>query len=101
MVSPSSVAAATGQANVTADIQSPTRTKGLNLNIPFLHEVNTTKNRLSLTTHYVSPAITVITANSFLCRRVGLISDGRARIFILSDFERNDKANDNNYQFNC
>ncbi|MCO9667053.1 TonB-dependent receptor, partial [Salmonella enterica subsp. enterica serovar Montevideo] len=25
------------------DIQSPTRTKGLNLNIPFLHEVNTTK----------------------------------------------------------
>ncbi|EBS0625122.1 colicin I receptor, partial [Salmonella enterica subsp. enterica serovar Agona] len=21
--------------------------------------------------------------------------------FILSDFERNDKANDNNYQFNC
>ncbi|EAO0506750.1 colicin I receptor, partial [Salmonella enterica subsp. enterica serovar Anatum] len=26
---------------------------------------------------------------------------GRARIFILSDFERNDKANDNNYQFNC
>ncbi|ECS2156069.1 colicin I receptor, partial [Salmonella enterica subsp. enterica serovar Kentucky] len=23
------------------------------------------------------------------------------RIFILSDFERNDKANDNNYQFNC
>lgn len=29
------------------------------------------------------------------------MSDGRARIFILSDFERNDKANDNNYQFNC
>ncbi len=28
------------------------------------------------------------------------MSDGRARIFILSDFERNDKANDNNYQFN-
>ncbi|EAQ2195519.1 colicin I receptor, partial [Salmonella enterica] len=28
-------------------------------------------------------------------------SDGRARIFILSDFKRNDKANDNNYQFNC
>ncbi len=26
------------------------------------------------------------------------MSDGRARIFILSDFERNDKANDNNYQ---
>ncbi len=29
------------------------------------------------------------------------MSDGRARIFILSDFERNDKANDNYYQFNC
>ncbi len=29
------------------------------------------------------------------------MSDGRARIFILSDLERNDKANDNNYQFNC
>lgn len=29
------------------------------------------------------------------------MSDGRARIFILSDFERNDKAKDNNYQFNC
>lgn len=29
------------------------------------------------------------------------MSDGRARIFILSDFERKDKANDNNYQFNC
>ncbi|EAN6676373.1 colicin I receptor, partial [Salmonella enterica] len=29
------------------------------------------------------------------------MSDGRARIFILSDFKRNDKANDNNYQFNC
>ncbi len=29
------------------------------------------------------------------------MSDGRARIFILSDFERNGKANDNNYQFNC
>lgn len=29
------------------------------------------------------------------------MSDGRARIFILSDFERIDKANDNNYQFNC
>ncbi len=29
------------------------------------------------------------------------MSDGRARIFILSDFERNDKASDNNYQFNC
>lgn len=29
------------------------------------------------------------------------MSDGRARIFILSDFERNDEANDNNYQFNC
>lgn len=29
------------------------------------------------------------------------MNDGRARIFILSDFERNDKANDNNYQFNC
>lgn len=29
------------------------------------------------------------------------MSDGRARIFILSDFERNDKANDNNYHFNC
>lgn len=29
------------------------------------------------------------------------MSDGRARIFILSDFERNDKAYDNNYQFNC
>lgn len=29
------------------------------------------------------------------------MSDGRARIFILSDSERNDKANDNNYQFNC
>lgn len=29
------------------------------------------------------------------------MSDGRARIFILSDFERNDKANDNNYQFSC
>lgn len=29
------------------------------------------------------------------------MSDGRARIFILSDFERNDKANDNKYQFNC
>lgn len=29
------------------------------------------------------------------------MSDGRARIFILSDFERNDKANDYNYQFNC
>lgn len=29
------------------------------------------------------------------------MSDGRARIFILSDFERNDKANDNSYQFNC
>lgn len=29
------------------------------------------------------------------------MSDGRARIFILSDFYRNDKANDNNYQFNC
>lgn len=28
------------------------------------------------------------------------MSDGRARIFILSDFESNDKANDNNYQFN-
>lgn len=28
------------------------------------------------------------------------MSDGRARIFILSDFKRNDKANDNNYQFN-
>lgn len=28
------------------------------------------------------------------------MSDGRARIFILSDFDRNDKANDNNYQFN-
>lgn len=25
------------------------------------------------------------------------MSDGRARIFILSDFKRNDKANDNNY----
>lgn len=29
------------------------------------------------------------------------MSDGSARIFILSDFDRNDKANDNNYQFNC
>lgn len=29
------------------------------------------------------------------------MSDGRARIFILSDFDRNDKVNDNNYQFNC
>lgn len=29
------------------------------------------------------------------------MSDGRARIFILSDFDRNDKANDNIYQFNC
>lgn len=29
------------------------------------------------------------------------MSDGRARIFILSDFKRNDKANDNDYQFNC
>ncbi len=29
------------------------------------------------------------------------MSDGRARIFILSDYDRNDKANDNNYQFNC
>lgn len=29
------------------------------------------------------------------------MSDGRARISILSDFDRNDKANDNNYQFNC
>lgn len=29
------------------------------------------------------------------------MSDGRARIFILSDIDRNDKANDNNYQFNC
>lgn len=29
------------------------------------------------------------------------MSDGRARIFILSDFDRNDKANDNNYLFNC
>ncbi len=29
------------------------------------------------------------------------MSDGRARIFIFSDLERNDKANDNNYQFNC
>lgn len=29
------------------------------------------------------------------------MSDDRARIFILSDFDRNDKANDNNYQFNC
>lgn len=29
------------------------------------------------------------------------MSDGRTRIFILSDFDRNDKANDNNYQFNC
>lgn len=29
------------------------------------------------------------------------MSDGRARIFILSDFDRNYKANDNNYQFNC
>lgn len=29
------------------------------------------------------------------------MSDGRARIFILSDFDRNDKANDNNYKFNC
>ncbi len=29
------------------------------------------------------------------------MSDGRARIFILSDFERNDKANDKNYQFTC
>lgn len=29
------------------------------------------------------------------------MSDGRARIFILSNFDRNDKANDNNYQFNC
>lgn len=29
------------------------------------------------------------------------MSDGRARIFILSDFDRNDKANDINYQFNC
>ncbi len=29
------------------------------------------------------------------------MSDGRARIFILSDLDRNDKANDNNYQFNC
>ncbi len=29
------------------------------------------------------------------------MSDGRARILILSDFDRNDKANDNNYQFNC
>ncbi|EAW1720295.1 colicin I receptor [Salmonella enterica subsp. indica] len=101
MVSPSSVAAATGQASVTADIQSPTRTKGLNLNIPFLHEVNTTKK--SVIAHN---ALRFACDNSyhgelFLCRQVGLISDGRARIFILSDFERNDKANDNNYQFNC
>lgn len=29
------------------------------------------------------------------------MSDGRARIFILSDYDRNDKANDNNYQSNC
>ena len=29
------------------------------------------------------------------------MSDGRARFFILSDFDRNDKANDNTYQFNC
>lgn len=29
------------------------------------------------------------------------MSDGRARIFILSDFDRNDKANDKNYQSNC
>lgn len=29
------------------------------------------------------------------------MSDGRARIFILSDFDSNDKANDNDYQFNC
>ncbi|EAS4026941.1 colicin I receptor [Salmonella enterica subsp. enterica serovar Typhimurium] len=101
MVSPSSVAAATGQANVTADIQSPTRTKGLNLNIPFLHEVNTTKKLVIAHNALRFACDNGYHGELFLCRRVGLMSDGRARIFILSDFERNDKTNDNNYQFNC
>ncbi|QUJ07928.1 hypothetical protein KCP70_02120 [Salmonella enterica subsp. enterica] len=39
-----------------------------------------------------SPAITAVTANFLRRRRSRAMSDGRARIFILSDFERNDKG---------
>ncbi|EBF7149030.1 hypothetical protein A3M92_11315 [Salmonella enterica] len=71
------------------------------LNIPFLHEVNTTKKSVIAHNALRFACDNGYHGELFLCRRVGLISDGRARIFILSDFERNDKANDNNYQFNC
>jgi hypothetical protein len=43
IVSPDS-AAMTGSARDIADAQSPPLTKGFNLNIPYLHEVNTTKS---------------------------------------------------------
>ncbi|AZL66174.1 colicin I receptor [Enterobacter asburiae] len=80
MVSPDS-AAITGRVRDIADAQSPPLTKGFNLNIPYLHEVNTTKSN-----HHCSQRLPF---------RPHLRWVGDTLIF------DNDKANDNYYQLNC
>ncbi|WP_310824310.1 hypothetical protein [Pseudenterobacter timonensis] len=79
-----------------ADAQSPPRTKGFNLNIPFLHEIKTAKLKCSQRFVYarfvggtflqVRQDVTVIRTNA----ASRLVPDGG-----------NDKTNDNYYQFNC
>ncbi|HAZ76479.1 MAG TPA: hypothetical protein DCX28_08560 [Enterobacteriaceae bacterium] len=64
-----------GSASTIADAQSPPRTMGFNLNIPFLHEITTTNLRSFAHTCYLPPL--------------------RWRS------DRNDKANNNDYQLNC
>lgn len=68
IVSPSSSTANTGHAQEIADKHSPTRTKGFNLNIPYLHEVTTKIKWVSLTSSLRPLAYGSIAVDLFVCR---------------------------------
>ncbi|MEN1978366.1 hypothetical protein P4907_12795 [Escherichia coli] len=57
IVSPSSSTANTGHAQEIADKHSPTRTKGFNLNIPYLHEVTTKIKWVIAHIFFTSPCV--------------------------------------------